>query len=361
MAITPKVGVFGAGAIGSFFGALLAKSLGPGNVVLVGRGGHAEAVRNSGRLVVHTERLSEEIPVRMENDPAALEGADYILLTVKSQATQEAVAQLAPYVGKAAVVAIQNGICDHLLERSVPRPQLVAGVTAINVHVAKPGCVELQLGGYTILGPMFPEAIGAAQDAARLLAKTQMPVRYEQDVHKFRYSKLGINAVGYVSCLSASNFITDCLLYRRWRQQVAVPLLREIVDVYRVAGIRTQAIPGRPDVDTFRKICRLLDIPGLGTVLSAFMRKSFNRRPIVFSLYQDLVAGKNTEVDFINGEIVRLASQRGVACPLNRLVVQMVHELESKTPRQFFTRDEVISRFAAQRRVASGNMPPLAE
>lgn len=346
--VAAKIGVLGAGAIGSFFGALLARELGPENVVLVGRGPHAELVHRSGRITLSMAREPREIPVRVELDPAALAGTELVLFCVKSHGTEEALNQAAPFIRQAAVVAIQNGICDHLFERRLPRSQLVAAVTTINVAVPSPGQVSLQLGGLTAVGPMFPEAEAAAKTAVALLQKTGMPIRYAAHIHDLRYTKLGLNAVGYVSCLSASNFITDCLLDRSWRHFVAIPLFGEIEAVYRSAGIQHRAIPGRPSIRDFRTICRLLDVPLLGTLIAILMRKGFNRRPIVFSLYQDLASGKKTEVDFINGEIVRLAKKYGVPCPLNELVVRITHELEEQSPRIFLARQEVVRRFREQ-------------
>ncbi len=360
MGTTPTVAVLGAGAIGSFFGGLLAESLGRDRVILIGRGAHAEAIRNTGQISIAGGIVHKSVAVRLESDPRVLEQADWVLLTVKSHSTQEVLLQAGQYLGKATVVVIQNGICDSLLEGWLPRSQLVAGVTAINVRLAAPGRVELQLGGLTLLGPMFAEATGAARAATDLLSRSGMPVKFRSDIHGHRYAKLGMNAVGYVSCLSASNFIADCLLHPQWRKHVAIPLLEEIDRTYRAAGIRARAIPGRPGIRSFQTLCRILDFPVIGRATAVVMQKSFNRRPIVFSLYQDLIAGKKTEVDFINGEIVRLGEKHGEDCPLNRLVVHMVRELESRGPGMFFSLEEVICRFAGQHACFESHKPPLA-
>ncbi|MCS7237270.1 MAG: 2-dehydropantoate 2-reductase [Thermoguttaceae bacterium] len=339
------IGVLGAGAIGSFFGALLARELGPDRIVLVGRGPHAEFVRRTGRLAVASQRYRAEVPARMELEPAALAGSEFVLFCVKSHGTEEALSQAAPFIRQATVVVIQNGICDQIFQRWLPPSQLVAAVTTINVAVTAPGHISLQLGGLTAVGPMFPDAEAAARKAAAILSKTGMPIKYTREIQGLRYTKLGINAVGYVSCLSASNFITECLLHHPWRRWVAIPLFREIERVYRAAGIHHRAIPGRPGIRHFRTICHLLGFPIVGQLLGGLMRFGFNRRPIVFSLYQDLVSGKKTEVDFINGEIVRLGSEHQTPCPLNELVLELTHELEQKNPRTFLARDEVIHRF----------------
>jgi 2-dehydropantoate 2-reductase len=344
-----KIGIFGAGAIGSFFGGLLAYYHSKAEVILVGRGAHAEAVRSAGKLTLLLGDAPLEVPVRMEFDPQTLAGCRLILFCVKSHATAAALAETAPYFRDASLVVLQNGICDHLFIRHFAKEQLVAGMTAINVAVVSPGVVSLQLNGVTMLGPMFPEGVQAARSATPWLGTRQAAVIFTPQIQGVRYTKLAINAIGYVSCLSASNFITEALLHPDWRRYVAVPLVREIEAVFRASGIQPKPIPKRPTLSGLKRICHMLDLPIVGGAVASAARRMFNRRPIVFSLYQDLKAGKKTEVDFINGEIVRLAREAGVSAPLNQLVVQMVHELESRGAGNFFTRQEVIGRFQAAR------------
>jgi 2-dehydropantoate 2-reductase len=86
-------------------------------------------------------------------------------------------------------------------------------------------------------------------------------------------------------------------------------------------------------------------VPLLGSVIALGAQRLFNRRPIIFSLQQDLERCKATEVDFVNGEIVRLAESVGEAAPRNALVVSLCHELESRHNGTFYSRDEVIRRF----------------
>jgi 2-dehydropantoate 2-reductase len=92
---------------------------------------------------------------------------------------------------------------------------------------------------------------------------------------------------------------------------------------------------------------RRLNVPVLGSVINFGARRLFNRRPIIFSLQQDLERSKPTEVDYVNGEIVRLAKSVGEAAPRNALVVSFCHELESRHDGTFFSREEVIRRFGA--------------
>jgi 2-dehydropantoate 2-reductase len=160
-----------------------------------------------------------------------------------------------------------------------------------------------------------------------------------------RYNKLAVNALGYASCLSASNFISEALTYRPWRTAVGRPIVAECRRIYRAARIRLQAIPGVPSLPRLERIMRLMDWPALGAVIELVARRRFDRKPIVFSLLQDLRRGHATEVEHINGEIARLAGTIGLPAPINAEVVRAVHELEARGAGVFFAREDVISRF----------------
>jgi len=343
-----KVSVLGAGAIGSMFGGLLRQHNPELELVLVARGEHGAAMRNSGKVGLIGPWGRYDVPVMVTDKPAEIRRSDLVLFTVKSQATEEAIRAAAPFIDDAIVVSIQNGINHRILAQFIRHDSLVMGMTATNMAVLEPGSVSLQLNGATILGSVpGRDATKAVGTAATLLRSTGLPVDPHPNVLGVQYNKLAINVLGYASCLSASNFITEAILDKPWRRSVALPLLRECIAAYDAAGIELARIPGVPDVYGFRRFLRLLEVPLLGAALRAGARAKFNRKPIVFSLYQDLLRKKATEIDFINGEIVRLLNERGGDAPYNALVVQMVHELEARGDGTFFSRDEVIQRFEA--------------
>ncbi len=341
-----KIGILGAGAIGSFFGGLLQHRAPHCDVVLVGRGPHAETVREQGALEILFGKKKLRVPVRMETEPSALADSDLLLICIKSQATQAAMDSVTPFIGHSILVTIQNGINDALFTQYVMPERVVAAMTAINVAIPSPGVVSLQLDGPTLLGPIIPLGEKAAIVACDVLKQTGLRVERTENIHAVRYNKLAMNALGYASCLSGSNFISKGIVYRPWRRHVAWPLLREVEEVLAKAEIPVHPIPSRPGIDGLRRVLHLLDWPMVGFFVGQIARLKYNRRPIIFSLYQDLLLGKKTEVDFINGQIVRLGQKVGMDTPFNELVVRLVHELEKRGAGKFFTRKEVIRKFA---------------
>jgi 2-dehydropantoate 2-reductase len=349
-----KVSVLGAGAIGSMIGGLLAHDASDVEVLLVARGAHGRKIAQRGTIALDGPWGRRDVRIAVSDDPAAIRGSQFVFVTTKSQDTEAAAEAAAPHWGDATIVSIQNGINDQRLARFVEPRRLVMGMTATNIAMVEPGRVSLQLGGATIVGPpALPSAandLSASEAAAKLLGRIRWPaLRFttHPNAAGVRYNKLAINALGYASCLSASNFITEALTHRDWRNTVGLPIVRECDRVFQASGITLQKIPGLPNLPRLERLMRRLNAPVVGPIIAFGARRLFNRRPIIFSLQQDLERAKPTEVEFVNGEIVRLAASVGTVAPASSLVVQLVRELEQRGDASFFSRDEVIERFVA--------------
>jgi 2-dehydropantoate 2-reductase len=132
---------------------------------------------------------------------------------------------------------------------------------------------------------------------------------------------------------------------KNWRRAVALPVLDEGLEILRAADVQLIPIPGLSDIFRLRRLLALFDrLPGTDAVVRAALAAA-RKKPLVFSVYQDLCRGRPTEIEFVNGEIVRLARQVGAEAPNNALTVAMVHELEQRDPVDFFEPNEVIARF----------------
>ncbi|MCC9655779.1 ketopantoate reductase family protein [Rhodopirellula halodulae] len=341
-----KISVLGAGAIGTMLGGLIRDNDPSCQVLLFGRGQHIQTIQDSGRVHLHGPWPTREVPVEATDNPADLVGSDMVLVTVKSQATAEAIASVAPYVGSAIVVSVQNGFNDEALLKHVAEERLVMGITATNVTVPEPGSASLQFKGTIVVGPNSKGTNAASATAAtKTLEKTGFRVFEESNVEGVRYNKLAINSPGYAASLSQSNFITEAVCHKEWRNIVGKPLAEECLRVFDTAGVQLANIPKLPDIRKFHGFMKKLDSPLLGIFVSTGAKLIFNRRPIQFSLYQDLLKGKGTEVDHTLGEIVRLAERNGTTAPYNQMVIDLAKEIEARGAGQFLTREEVIQRF----------------
>lgn len=342
-----KVSVLGAGAVGSMFGGLIKHHHPDVEVLLVVRGEHGRAVVDRGAIQLDGPWGRRVVPIDATFDPTDVVGSDVVLVTVKSASTEEAIRSAAPALGDAAVVSLQNGVNDATLGRYVAPERIVTGMTAVNMALVEPGRVSLQLSWRTVVGPSADGVNAfATRRAIEVLRLSRLTIDHHRNVLGVRYNKLATNALGFASCLSRSNFIRDCVCDRDWRNRVGRPLLRECVAVFAAAGITPARFPGGPSAKGLGRLLRLLNTPVLGAGMNWAARQLYDRRPILFSLAQDLERGKPTEVDFINGEIVRLAERHGLPTPVNARVVELCHELERRGSGAAYDRDEVVARIA---------------
>ena len=130
-----KVGVLGAGAIGSMFGGLIAHRVADVDVVLVARGDHGSAMHRQGGVHLEGDWGKLFVHVNVTDDVAALRDSDVLFLTVKSHATRDAIQAAVDYLGTATFVSIQNGINQSTLSECVSIERLVMGMTATRIDV----------------------------------------------------------------------------------------------------------------------------------------------------------------------------------------------------------------------------------
>jgi 2-dehydropantoate 2-reductase len=348
-----KVSILGAGAVGSMLGGLLQSDSPDLRVLLIGRGEHGRKMCERQSVIIDGPWGSRVVPIQATSDVTEIADSSIVLLTVKSQDTELAARSAQPYWTNAVVVSIQNGINRSTLARYVKPEQLIMAVTASNMNLVEPGRVSLQLCGATVLGPAQDDDRKAVEIAADLFARIgSAPLPFVANANSLgaQYQKLAINALGYASCLSASNFISEAICFADWRSAVGLPLLRECRQLLNIANVRLQRIPGTPSLSQLELLMNSMNIPVVGSAVAVAARRLFDRKPIVFSLLQDLRRCKPTEVDYINGEFVRLANSLRQCAPINATVVDMVHELERRNDRSCFSRDEVIRRFQSLQR-----------
>lgn len=344
-----KICVLGAGAVGSLIGGLIQHHDSRAEVLMVARGEHGRQMRERGTLVIQGPWGSREVKVHVCDDLSEIEGSELALLTVKSKDTAATIQAALPYLGSAVVVSLQNGINQRVLAAHLSEEQFLVGMTATNMALVAPGTVSLQRDGITVIGSTTnASASETASRALGILRKSGLRMEAQENIEGVQYNKVAMNTIGYTSVLSRSNFLLDCILGERWRQEVAKPMLDECFRVFDAAGVKLESVPGPSDVRRFRKMLDILDRPWIGRLFGAGIR-GVSRQRIVYSVEQDLMRGQPTEIDYVNGEIVRLAEEHGTTAPLNARVVQLVHQLEQDPTPRFLAYDQVVEQLRAAR------------
>jgi 2-dehydropantoate 2-reductase len=294
-----KIAVMGAGAVGSYYGAMLARA--GHEVTLVGRPQHVNAVQRSG-LRLETQDFDEHVRLRASTDPASVRGASLVLFSVKSPDTEAAGEAIAPHLDpEAAILTLQNGVDNPERLAATLGREVIPAVVYVAVEMAGAGHVRHHGRGELLIGPSrAAEAIAAAFRAAGI------PVEISDNVAGALWAKLIVNCA--YNALSA----IAQLPYGRLVQGAAIPeVMGDVVDeclaVARRAGVQ---VPGDMHEAT-KKIA--LTMPGQ-----------------LSSTAQDLSRRKKTEIDHLNGFVVRKGDTLGVPTPVNRTLLALVKLLESR-------------------------------
>lgn len=297
-----KVAVMGAGAVGCYYGGMLARA--GHKVVLIARPQHVDAITRDG-LRMETRSFDEHVHLTASSEPAAVQGADLVLFCVKSTDTEFAGALIRPHLAPdALVLCLQNGVDNADRLRTVlPQHSVAAAVVYVATEMAAPGHVKHNGRGELVIEPSsLSEAVAQAFIAAGV------PTEISANVRGALWAKLILNcAYNAVSAIAQ-------LPYGKTVQGEGVQaLMRDVVtECLTVAQAEGVQVPG--DV-------------------GAAVRKIAETMPGQFSsTAQDLARGKPTEIDYLNGLIVKRGEALGVATPANRVLWALVKLLESKHP-----------------------------
>jgi 2-dehydropantoate 2-reductase len=294
------VTVMGAGAVGCYFGGMLARA---GHAVtLIARPQHAEAIARDG-LRMETRSFDEHVRLQAVTDPAAAAAADLVLFCVKSMDTESAGRQLQPTLRPdTLVLCLQNGVDNAERLRAVlPEHEVDAAVVYVATEKAGPGHLKHHGRGELVIEPA-----GASERVARALIVAGVPTEISGNVRGALWLKLILNcAYNAISAIAQKPYGENVKGEGIW------DVMREVVD-------ECLAVARADDVQ----------VPADA---HAATRKLVESMPAQYSsTAQDLARGKATEIDFLNGYVVRRGEALGVPTPANRVLWALVRLLEGK-------------------------------
>ena len=296
--------MFGAGAIGSLFGGLLSIH---NDVTLVCREEQALAIQNngltiSGRTEVHA---SPKVVASADDCPKP----DVLIISVKAYDTEEAIGQARPLVGEGTLVlSLQNGLGNaEIIDKVLGDANILCGVTSHGARLISPGVVEHTGVGATVVGA---HAGCRREDAVLvdgLLNDAGIETSVSEDIDRDVWAKVLVNAAinPIATILGKRN---GYLLEHERSREIMKSVISEGVSV---AGARGIGLSESEVMDMTLEVVRLT---------------ADNK----CSMLQDVERGCRTEIDYINGAIVRLGEAAGISTPVNSDLTSQIKKLSSQ-------------------------------
>jgi 2-dehydropantoate 2-reductase len=306
-----RTAVVGAGAVGSFFGAMLARA---GHAVtLIGRAAHVQAIERDG-LRLEMGGKVEHVRLDAGTSLSAAEGADLVLFCVKSTDTEAAARELAPHLASdALVMSLQNGVENAATIAMQVRNPVLPTVVYVATAMPEPGCVRHFGRGDLVIGPLDATAAGdlglarRMHDVVALFGSAGVPVKVSPDVRPELWAKLLVNcAYNAISALAQAPY--GLMAQQAGIRELQHAIVREFVAVAEADGVPLTLDGAMQAVDRIAAT-----MPGQ-----------------LSSTAQDVARGKPSEIDHLNGFIARRGQALGVPTPVNQALHALVKLVEAR-------------------------------
>jgi len=302
-----KVAVVGAGAVGGYFGGMLARAGVP--VTLIARPAFVDALNRSG-LFLESIHFQETVHPQASADLSAARGAELVLFCVKTTDTAATAKQLAALLpSNAVVVSLQNGVSNAEEIRAASGIDALSAVVYVAASVPVPGRIRHLGRGDLVLGAKDPRAAKIAE----LFQRAQVPCRLSDNIEGELWTKLiwncALNAVSGLGNVTYGEIVASADA-----KQVVEAVVYETLAVARAKGIQPPGLEDpRAAVEGSFKIAEQMS----GTRSSTA---------------QDMARSKRTEIDALNGYVARLGKQLGVPVPVNHTLYTLVKLQELAFP-----------------------------
>ena len=292
-----RIIILGAGAIGSVYGAKLSKQH---HVTLVGGAAHVDAIRRSG--LVMQGLLSETLHLPAATRLDRIEPGTLILLTTKVNNNIAAVEPIVALLPEGVtILCVQNGLYSEDLVKNLVRERalVLRAITQVGGVLVRPGVVDNTVAGYTLI-----EQHEQAPAIAAVLTAAGLDGRIIPDIKKEMWRKAVFNCV-----INPTTSLLGCEV-------------GGIVDP-QLNGLKQQII------DECLAVARA-DGVSFEEDFVALIDRVFAGARTIASMRQDLMKGRNTEIDHMNGAVARLGEKFGLPCPVNAALTTMIKYLELK-------------------------------
>ena len=300
----PRVAVVGAGAVGGYFGGMLARAGAP--VVMIGRPAFVDAVRKNG-LFLDTLHFKENVRVAASTEIKEARDAEIVLFCVKTTDNAQTARELARVLAsEALVVSMQNGVDNAEQIRAASGIDAISSVVYVAAAVPEPGRIKHSGRGDLVVGPRDART----EKFAALFERAGMGCRITENIAGELWTKLTWNcALNAVSALGHAKY--GQIAANADARKVVETAVYEVLAVAKAAGVHP---PGFEDPQF---------------ALAGAFKIATQMAEALSSTAQDMNRGKRTEIDSLNGYISRRGVELGVPTPVNHALYTLVKLAEA--------------------------------
>jgi len=311
----PLIVIFGAGTIGCYLGGVLISR--SHKVILVGRKKIADTITRYGLRTSNWKEAQCRIApykIHFSTDPDVVRAADIVFVSVKSGDTLTVARELSQTMPTHAIlVSLQNGVRNtQSFREELPNTHVLAGTVSFNVINNGKGNFHQGTGGSLVI-----EASEYAKKIKQLFVNSGIQVDIHRNITAVQWTKLLMNLNNAINALAGIPLHQQ--LNDPGYRRVMSHVIQEALYIFRHAGIATCRI-GKVIPSALPSILRL-PTWAFRHVAHAMLNIDPRARS---SMYDDLQNGRKTEIDFLNGEIARLASTLGLSAPVNSNIIRLI-------------------------------------
>ena len=325
-----KVAVLGCGAIGGLFlGYLSGENI---DVIGIVKDYQKESLLKKG-LVIEGPRGKDTYKVRVDNK--LKQRVDLAIFASKLGDLEALIKENLEYLKDATILSTQNGVrADYILSEYFPKKQIITGIVMFGATFYRPNKIIHNFEGNLILGNIFDKEVVNIEEVEGLL-KSAFDLAVLDKIKGAKYLKLFINlnnCIPAILGLSMQETFADMNFAK-----LAVKLNKEALSVVKDSGIELADLPTYPKARLEGLVS--METEEASSIFSKAMT-SLSKEPLYGSILQSIKSGKPSEIDYINGEIVRIASESNLQSRLNSKIVELVHRVEESG--KFFKSQELL-------------------
>ncbi|RSN77221.1 2-dehydropantoate 2-reductase [Acinetobacter haemolyticus] len=316
-----KICIYGAGSIGCYLGGRLVAT--DYDIDFIVRPKVQQELQTYGLIVSDYTGFKQTISVnqlQMSIDPNVAAHADIVFVCVKSTSTEQVALELKDILKKKTIIiSFQNGLSNvRILKRILIDHIILEGMVPFNVAALGSGRFHQGTDG-----ALYVKSHEQLAELVRAFKKSKLEIQLEQDMQAVQWAKLLLNLNNSINALSQLPLKQE-LSIREYRQCLALAQL-ETLNLLKIAKIKPAKLTPIPA----QFIPKILKLPN--PIFKIVSKKMLAIDPLArSSMADDLMAGRKTEIDWINGEVVNLASQLNLTAPINQKLIELVKQAESE-------------------------------